>query len=492
MKNNKFISYKFLLMITLMFCVLLNLNSVRILKDSLIISSLGAEIINFIKLWIEMPVGIIFVIVYNKLINIFDTERVFQIIVLSFTVIFATFIFFILPNKETLDVDTVLINSLISSYPNFKFFIMMFGNWTLVIFYVTASLWPVIIYSLLFWQVMNKINTGNEAINNYPIINFIGQLNLLLSGSILTFLSRKDNPFFIFVSSIFGNQNTIVNILSILVITTSFIIILVLFFIKKGDYNSNKQSLDVKKDHPNLSIKESLKFIFASKTLIYMFILVASYSVTINLIEGLWLSKAKEFYINEDELIHYQGQVLFWTGVFTLTATASSSFILKYCKWRFAANLTPIISIIMGGGFFLLISFESSIKEYFTLDNSIVPLFLIITLGALQNIFIKGVKYSYFDVTKEMLFIPLNRELRTKGKAAVEVMGARGGKLISVFFQFLLFTLFSYGSYSDIVIPLMLFFLISCFLWIIVVKKLDLIVQPDRRELRRGCVEEEA
>lgn len=482
MTYNNFISLKFLLMMTLMFCVLLNLNSVRILKDSLIISSLGAEIINFIKLWIEMPAGILFVIVYNKLINIFDTEGVFQIIVMGFTITFATFVFIILPNQGILNVDNSLIDSLIDTYPNFKFFIMMFGNWTIVIFYVIASLWPVIIYSLLFWQLMNKINTGSEAINNYPVINFIGQLNLLLSGSIITFLSGKDQLFFSFISNVFGNQNAIVNILSILVIITSFIIITVLFIIRKKDYNSNRKSFSVKKKYYNLNTKESIKVIFASKTLIYIFILVASYSVTINLIEGLWLSKAKEFYTNEDELIHYQGKVLFWTGAFTLAATVSSSFFLKYKRWLFSATLTPIISVLAGGAFFLSVYFETDIKEYVIFNNFITPLVLIITLGALQNIFIKGVKYSYFDITKEMLFIPLDRELRTKGKAAVEIIGARSGKLVSIFFQFSLFTFMPYVSYSDIVTPLMLLFLISCFVWIIIVNKLDIIVQPDRNK----------
>ena len=101
------------------------------------------------------------------------------------------------------------------------------------------------------------------------------------------------------------------------------------------------------------------------------------------------------------------------------------------------------------------------------------PLALAITIGAIQNVLSKSSKYTVFDSTKEMAYVPLDDELKTKGKAAVDVIGTKVGKSFSAFLQSFIFIIMPTATYHSISIYLMAVFTIICIIWIWAVRELS-------------------
>ncbi|MDX1924431.1 MAG: Npt1/Npt2 family nucleotide transporter, partial [Rickettsiaceae bacterium] len=122
--------------------------------------------------------------------------------------------------------------------------------------------------------------------------------------------------------------------------------------------------------------------------------------------------------------------------------------------------------MVTGTLFFLLVVFNNEFASLFDAGMMMTPLALAVWLGAVQNVLSKGSKYSIWDTSREMLYIPLDDELKTKGKAAVDVISSKVGKSSSGLVQSILFTLIPSASYSSISPILMVIFVFVCVLWI--------------------------
>ena len=68
---------KFLPMAFFMFCVLFNQTVLRILKDSILIGEVSAEITNFAKVYCVTPAAALFVVVYAQMSNRLNFLQIF-------------------------------------------------------------------------------------------------------------------------------------------------------------------------------------------------------------------------------------------------------------------------------------------------------------------------------------------------------------------------------------------------------------------------------
>lgn len=468
---------KFVPMSLLMFFILLSYNILRGLKDGLVMTHISPQVISFIKLWFEMPAGVLMVLLYSALCNKMSTERAFRIILLGFVTFLALFAYVLYPFRDFFHPDPLIVEHYASQYSNFKWFIKIWGQWTCVAFYIIGELWPIVIFSLLFWQLANKITNTEEAKRFYPFFSLFGQSNLLLSGSLIVYFSSKNHILTNFIGHITNSccpTEIMIQSLVLLVIFFSIICLYLHYFIEVKVIRTIKLAEKKSKiKAPKLGLMESLKVIIGSRYLWLICILLISYSTSVNLLEGLWFEKAKEYYGTTEGFIKYQGTVLMWTGVATVACSFVGSAVIRYYGWFWGAITTPFIIMFAGISFFTFCMFESKLTALAYSLNLISPQFLIIFMGGAQNVLGKGAKYSFFDASKEMVYIPLDDEMKTKGKAAVDIVGAKIGKSVGAILQCAIFTMYPSAKHSSIIHFLMGLFVIICLVWMYSVKVLD-------------------
>ena len=466
---------KFLFITLLMFCILGIQNLIRALKDSIVNTLIGTETIAFLKFWGVMPAAFMFTLIYVKLVNSIKGENIFYIILSIFLSFFALFAFYIFPNHETLHLSVDSANQLIANYPNFKWFILLLSNWSFSLFYIIAELWPNVVFALLFWQFVNLITSVEESKRFYLLFGLLGQTGLLISGLFLKKLSSIND----FLNTKF-NFDIPYNVFSIqIVLSVALCLGLIALFafwmlnhkILDETKTSELQFRVVKKHQMNLS--DSIKLVLSSRYIMLIAILLICYGIAINLVEGPWKAQVSKIYKTPTEFASFVGSYLSYTGIFTILFVILGSSIVRKLGWFAAAIITPIMVFVTGVSFFLIGNFQAisvlAVAAFAITD----PALIAITIGAIQNVLSKSSKYTLFDSTKEMSYVPLDDELKTKGKAAADVIGTKLGKSASALLQSIIFTLIPTATYQSISMYLMTIFAVICMIWLWAVRELD-------------------
>jgi AAA family ATP:ADP antiporter len=446
---------RFLVVSLMMALIVLIYSAQRIIKDTMVVSYMGSELISTIKLYGVLPAAVIVMLVYAKLSNIFKKTVIFHGFNIFFIAYFVLFTFVLYPNVDKVHFD---FSNFSHQFPHFKYIFIMMEGWSYSVYYIFAELWGSVMLALMFWQTANQVFKISEAKRLYPLFGFMAQLGVFGAGGLVKlFVVGNDIKD--------GWQGSLKSINSSIVAAA--VLLSILFFILSNVLvSSDIINAETVKKKKKMGFFEGLKYVFTSKYIGLIVTLILCYGISINLVEGVWKAQAKVLYSNASEFANFMSGVQIYTGVSTMVAMLAGSYIIRLVPWKFAALLTPIVIFVTGSIFFAFSIFQIELMSMMTFIT-VAPVVVAVSAGSLQNILSKGTKYAFFDSTKEMAYIPLDEALKSKGKAAADVIGGRLGKSGGAFIQFIMLSMIAGSSLISLAPNLFVIFVFIIIIWFV-------------------------
>ncbi len=420
---------KFFALSLMMFCIIYVFTMTRDTKDTLIVSYCGAEAIAFLKVYGVVPAAMAFMVGYSWAANHLSKRSLFYVTIVPFFAFYALFAYVLYPNRHNLHLEQFAPVAG-SSMPYVR---NLVRYWIFSIYYITSELWGSAGVPLLFWQCANDVTPIDQAKRFYPLFAVLGNMAPIVSGQTTAYVSKWikrlhpndehlafENTLKVLTSFMMG-AGTIVMILYWYVMDVSTAqaaeaqALLSKSALKKKQAAANA----AKKSKP--SLMESMRILSKSTWLECIAVMVVSYGLTMEFTEIIWKATVKMAYPRKQDYMEFMGNYSTVVGIMTVLMLLLGSNTIKILGWRVGAMATPVLMATLAAPFFAYITFGD-------MHGSRKALMTALTIGTVQNILSKATKYAFFDPTKEMAYIPLDQEAKVKGKAAIDVLGARLGK----------------------------------------------------------------
>ena len=435
------------------FAILFNYTILRNTKDVLVVTAPGSsvEAIPFLKTYVNLPGAVAFTVAYASMANRLGRQALFYAVLAPFIAFFGAFAWLIYPLRDVLHFPAFAAFLGGALPAGFSAPIAVLCNWTYSLFYLLANMWGSVVVSLLFWGLANEVTTVSEAKKYYPLFGLFANVALIFAGQFTRYVSSLQGSLAAGVDA----WGVALKLLMSAVVVGGGVVAACFRYLNVQVLEKNEAAAEAsaggggaagslapkKKKKPSMSFGESFKYLADSKYIRNLATLVVSYGMAINLVEVTWKGKLKQAFPNPTDYSGFMGGFSSATGVATLGMMLVGQYVFKRWGWGTAALITPTVLLVTGIAFFALCLTGSTFAAPLAALGT-TPLMVAVFVGAAQNIVTKASKYSLFDPCKEMAYIPLDAEQKTKGKAAVDVIGGPLGKSGGSLIQQLLIVVF--------------------------------------------------
>jgi AAA family ATP:ADP antiporter len=479
------------------------------LKDSLVITAVGGgtEVLPYLSTYAVLPSSVLFLVLYSWATKNLSREKIFNIVVGCFMIFYAGFAV-LYPHHEAMH-SSPFADWLLSTLPNgFAGFVGMVRNWMFTAFYCVSELWGDVLLSLLFWGLANETTSIEDAPLLYPLFGIGANIAQTCAGRSLRLVGDVSAPWLTYSQQI---QLTVAICVAMGLAIVGVHTHIVRTFEKnpkgsaiyrkrrrerqaaraqvngaadaananvgrkemdvaasvpglnycdlQGKQSSEEQAIVVRldggdvsssasQDTSSMSIVSAWKYLIKSPQIKCLAVMAIAQGLTTRILEVSWKTYLHMMCPSPVEYAAFLGDVAAMTGVSTALLMVFSPLLFDLMGWVGVASATPNIMIIGGIPFFIacmVYSFGG------VAVGSLLSLKTVVIAGAVLHVFARGAKFSLFKPSEEMVYIGLDDESRTKGKAAIDVVGAQSGKSLSSILQQFLLIFMSGGSVSGII-----------------------------------------
>ncbi|CAB9520823.1 ATP carrier protein 1 [Seminavis robusta] len=417
---------KFFLISAIKFYIILALTLTRDTKDTLVVTQCGAEAIAFLKIYGVLPAATAFIAFYSRMSDVLSKKTLFYATCIPFFVFFGLFDLFIFSNTQHLHPSLESVQAWLpgeATSGGLAILAKIVANWTSALFYIVAEIYSSVSVGILFWQFANDVVPVDQAKRFYPLFAQVSGLAPVLAGQYVVRYTSKAKDF----------ETSFHRLMSAVVFAGSMICLfyhLCTSYIERTEpqisLGGDGEKKSDKPKKPKMSMSESAQFLASSQYLRLIATLVLGYGLSINFTEIMWKSLVKKQYPNPLDYQRFMGNFSSAVGLATCIVIFFGVQVIRVLGWRIGAVATPTIMAALAAPFFACILMG--------IDNP-GRLKAAVVLGTIQSLLSKTSKYALFDPTTQMAYIPLDKESKVKGKAAIDVLGSRIGKSGGSFIQ---------------------------------------------------------
>lgn len=392
----------------LLLLILSSQNFLHIVKDAMPMTlGNGFSMIPILRIMSMIITTLLFPI-YYFLINRYSIADIFIAFFMLSIIMLLTLGFIIFPSQIN--------NSMINISNSIEGVIYY---WHISLFYIFCDIWTFLAYGLLFWNTLNTAFNNHQAKEHYNFFLSFGNTGLIIAG-ILSLV--------IFNKKIRLDSNLIQIQFLFIILSAIFLLCIAIVYYISNQYLSNmrKEHMKNKSKKLKLNIIESIKYIIGNKYIMLMFLLSISYSVVQQLAEPHYQEEKKKMFNTFNNFVQINSVISIIIGIISIILNHYGKKIYNRISWLGTSLIAPI-SITFFLSLFLI---SKIIARIFAVENIYLH-YIIFSLSILQFIVIKSIRFSIWDFSFEMLYVPLNSEQQSKGKAAISLLSAKYGKALA-------------------------------------------------------------